>query len=346
MGTRELNCHNKAGLNMDSFSLLLEPLRASWRPLQECVFLSGSTIAGCFYGHDALGGIFWAYALITAYCLIFAQLSGNYSKVDQIWSITPWLYGWMLYAHWSHSHPGLVHERLLLVCVLATIWGARLTYNFWRRNGYGNLITHDEDYRWPILRKRINSNVLFALFNATFIAPYQNLILLLLIMPAYQVMNAETSCNTRDYACAVAFFALLVMETVADQQHWNYHNKKYSVPASQRSLHPDQDVRDGFLQSGLFRYCRHPNYFAEQAQWICVYFFTLTHTPLSSPWELFNIYGLGAFLLVTLFQGSMSFSESITVRKYPRYKLYQAYTNQCIPSLFTSSDSDEGRKSL
>ena len=221
---------------MELLSPLLKPLRASWWPLIECVFQSGLTVADCFYSHDAMGGIGWAYALITAYCLVFAQLSGNYSKVDQIWSITPWLYGWMLYAHWAHLHPGLVHERLLLICILTTIWGARLTYNFWRRDGYGNLITHDEDYRWPILRKRINSSALFALFNATFIAPYQNLILLLLIMPAYQIMNAETSCNTRDYACGAAFVAFLVMETVADQQHWNYHDKKYSVTASQTEM--------------------------------------------------------------------------------------------------------------
>jgi len=244
----------------------------------------------------------------------------------------------MLYLHWQHLHAGLVHERLLLVCVLTTIWGLRLTYNFWRRDGYGNLITHDEDYRWAILRRRINSKALFALFNATFISPYQHLILLLIIMPAYHVMNAETTCNTLDYICAGVFLTLLGVETVADQQHWNYHNKKYSVSVAQRAVHPDPDVSDGFLQSGLFRYCRHPNYFAEQGQWVCVYLFTLTHAPLASAKDLFNVYGLGVFLLITLFQGSMSFSEGITMSKYPKYRLYQARVSQCIPSLFPADD--------
>lgn len=37
---------------------------------------------------------------------------------------------------------------------------------------YGNLIHHEEDYRWPILRKMMHP-VLFLLFNFSFIAWYQ-----------------------------------------------------------------------------------------------------------------------------------------------------------------------------
>jgi steroid 5-alpha reductase family enzyme len=34
-----------------------------------------------------------------------------------------------------------------------------------------------------------------------------------------------------------------------------------------------QEICDGFFQSGLFRFSRHPNYFAEQSMWVCVYLF-------------------------------------------------------------------------
>jgi steroid 5-alpha reductase family enzyme len=42
-------------------------------------------------------------------------------------------------------------------------------------NSYGNLIQHEEDYRWPILRKKMNNNyfVFWILFNFSFIAVYQ-----------------------------------------------------------------------------------------------------------------------------------------------------------------------------
>jgi hypothetical protein len=37
---------------------------------------------------------------------------------------------------------------------------------------YGNLIHHEEDYRWPILRAKMHPLV-FQIFNLTFIACYQ-----------------------------------------------------------------------------------------------------------------------------------------------------------------------------
>ena len=35
-------------------------------------------------------------------------------------------------------------QRLLIVAVLTTLWGIRLTWNFWRKGGYSG----GEDYRW------------------------------------------------------------------------------------------------------------------------------------------------------------------------------------------------------
>lgn len=317
--------------NITGYSELAVALKDSfWQTYTTC---TTSGFSNCLYQHDASGGLAWIYILISAYCLIFAEIAQNYSKVDQIWSITPWAFCWYLYGHWNYNHNGGSHERLLLMCCLTTIWGLRLTFNFWRRDGYGNLIHHEEDYRWPILRKKINNKFLFAIFNATFIAPYQNLILLLIALPAYNVMKSdETSCNTGDYVLAVLFVLLVGMETIADQQHWNFHKKKYTVTAAQRAVHPDPDVREGFLQSGLFRYSRHPNYFAEQSIWMVIYAFTLTHANINSISDLFNIYFLGELLLLSLFQGSISFGESITCSKYPKYKTeYSLRTSKCFP---------------
>jgi len=232
---------------------------------------------------------------------------------------------------------------LLLICTLTTVWGLRLSWNFWRKGGYGNLITHEEDYRWPILRKRINSPTLFLLFNLTFIAAYQNFILLLIALPAHHVMNGPAELNVWDIIVGFGFVAFFAMETIADLQHWDFHERKYSVDTEVRKNHPDSDVRDGFYQHGLFQFCRHPNYFAEQSMWIMVYCFTLTRASSESLFSLdwgnnfVNPYFLGAFLLITLFQGSMAFSEEITASKYPEYKRYQSTTSQCIP-FFTAKE--------
>ena len=194
-----------------------------------------------------------------------------------------------------------MHERLLLVCILTTLWGIRLTYNFYRRGGYGNLITHEEDYRWPILRKWIGNKWLFMLFNLTFIASYQNLLLMAIALPAHGVMLGESVIGIKDCVLAVIFLSCWQLRP------WQISStgtitRKLSVNASEREFHPDKDVRNGFYQSGLFAFCRHPNYFAEQSMWVVVYAFSLTKDIISNFSDLITAYGLGIFMLITLFQ--------------------------------------------
>lgn len=311
-----------------------------------CLF--NSRLDKCYLTHDALTGVTWLCVAIIVYSFVWSVVGSNCSKVDQIWSITPWVFTWSFFGHYYYTH-GKIHDRLLLVCVLTTLWGIRLTFNFARRGGYGNFFSHEEDYRWPILRKMFSSvdktGILFLLFNISFIATYQNLLLLLIALPAYGVMKSPlVSIQNGDWAISLAFLILLVVETVADQQQWVFQNIKYSISESARKKSNDPDIRDGFLQSGLFHYTRHPNYFAEQAIWVCVYLFTLVGKSFAEPEALVNVYSLGAILLVLLFQGSLSFSEGITAGKYPAYKQYQQRVSQCIPLPFQFTSRDSNKK--
>jgi steroid 5-alpha reductase family enzyme len=58
--------------------------------------------------------------------------------------------------------------RGIIFASLVTIWGIRLTYNYWRKGGYKK---GEEDYRWAVVKKRYG-DVMFQLLNATFIAPF------------------------------------------------------------------------------------------------------------------------------------------------------------------------------
>ena len=297
----------------------------------ECATGTGFPLSRCFVEHDALVSAAWLCAAIIVYSFVFSIVGDNCSKVDQIWSVTPWVFGWLFYGHYTATHASQPsHPRLLLVCLLMTAWGARLTFNFWRRGGYGNGWTHEEDYRWPILRKIIGNWFLFLLFNISFIASYQNILLFLIALPAYGVMKAGPSPITAaDIVLSVAFLILLVVETVADQQHYDYQEYKHSLSASARKRHINPDIRDGFLRSGLFRYSRHPNYFAEQAMWVVVFLFTATKAATAE--QALNVYSVGPILLILLFQGSVAFSEGITAKKYPLYADYQKSVSQMIP---------------
>jgi steroid 5-alpha reductase family enzyme len=248
---------------------------------------------------------------VCAFAWIASLITQDHSWVDRIWSIVPAVYVWV-YAIFA----GLQDPRLNVMAALVTLWALRLTFNFARKGGYSGA----EDYRWPVLRARMK-RWQFELFNLFFIVLYQNFILVLIALPsqtAYE--HRSTPFGVWDIVLTVAFLAFLVGETVADQQQWNFQNWKLAERAAGREPSPR------FLQSGLFRVSRHPNFFFEQAQWWVIFFFGAAAAGSVLQWTV-----AGAFLLTVLFIGSTVFTESITLSRYPEYTEYQRTTSALVP---------------
>jgi steroid 5-alpha reductase family enzyme len=57
------------------------------------------------------------------------------------------------------------------------------------------------------------------------------------------------------------FVFFLAIETIADNQQWNFQQSKRNLIPKQEHL--KADYKRGFLTQGLFAYSRHPNFFAE-----------------------------------------------------------------------------------
>ena len=253
----------------------------------------------------------WIYAGICAATWILSLITGEHSWVDRIWSLIPIPY-LAVFAGAAHFKDA----RLNVMLVLVVLWGARLTFNFARKGGYAR---GGEDYRWPILRQRMN-NWQFQLFNLFFIVLYQNLLLLLISLPAYTAFKQQGGFGVLDVLATLVFLGFLLGETIADQQQWNFHQQKKAEVAAGRTPQP------GFLRTGLFRYSRHPNFFFEQAQWWVIFFFgAIAAGSVLQPTIL------GAVLLTLLFVGSTRFTESISAGKYPDYADYQATTSAVVP---------------
>ncbi len=260
----------------------------------------------------ALVTCLWVFATICAVVWIVSLITREYSWVDRIWSVIPLVYLWIF-----AGAAGFSDLRLNTMAVLVTLWGARLTFNFARKGGYA---PGGEDYRWAVLRGRM-APWQFQLFNLSFITIYQNAILLLITLPAYTALqNVGTPVGPLDIALFALFLLLLVGETVADQQQWDFHQWKNAERAAGR------DPRPRFLQTGLFRFSRHPNFFCEQAQWWVIFFLGAAAAGSVLQWTV-----LGAVLLTTLFIGSTVFTESITLSKYPEYADYKKRTSALIP---------------
>lgn len=248
---------------------------------------------------------------VCAFAWIASLLTGDTSWVDRSWSIVPVFYVWV-FAAYGH----LANARLDLIASLVTIWGARLTFNFARKGGY----TGVEDYRWPVLRASM-SKWQFQLFNFFFIVLYQNFLLVLITLPALTAyQHRATPLRPLDVMLSAVFIACTIAETVADEQQWRFQQGKLALFQAGR----EPEIR--FVQTGLFRYSRHPNYFYEQAQWWILFLLGAVAARSLFEWTI-----LGAFLLTLLFVGSTSFTEKLTLERYPEYALYQKSTSAVIP---------------
>ena len=257
-----------------------------------------------------LAALVWLMTAITREC----------SWVDRLWSISPPVYCLLVAAAADFDS-----ARLNLMAALVTLWGARLTFNFARKGGYWK---GGEDYRWPYVRERIGA-IQFQLLNIVFISFGQMLLIWLFTSPIHQAWAwQDAPLNWLDATAAILFVALLLGETVADEQMWAFQQDK------QRKVAAGESVEQPFLRSGLYTYSRHPNYFCEIGMWWVFYLFAVAASGQWLHWT-----GLGFVLLTALMVSSTRFGESISLDKYPTYSDYQETTPRLIPLPWVSRET-------
>lgn len=261
------------------------------------------------------------FIIISVFILGF--ITDQYSWVDKIWSIAPVYYAWTFGLAELHTSTGSYPRAAVVSCII-TVWGVRLTYNFWRKGGYA---WDGEDYRWPILKERM-SPVVYQIFNFFFIAIIQNILLTSLVVPVYiswymsSVQNTPVGFNMYDAIGIMASIMFLIVEAVADQEQWDFHTRKAQKRLSMK------EKKVGFLREGLWAHSRHPNFFAEQSFWCTMCFFATAATGSAIGWWL-----AGPIGLILLFQGSTDFTEAISSSKYLEYRDYQQRVSKLIPQV-------------
>jgi steroid 5-alpha reductase family enzyme len=199
----------------------------------------------------AAGSVMLANALIA---FIVSLIYGNHGHIDRTWSVVPAIYAWIFASAY-------LDVRTATISILITLWAIRLSFNFYRRGGYSGY----EDYRWPILRKKIPNILLWQMFNIVFICLYQSVLLFLIAVPVHIAAIAPTPIYWTDMLSIVLFVFFLYTETLADQQQWEFQNKKHEFINSGEQV--PEPYSAGFCQEGLFKYSRHPNFFSEQSLW-------------------------------------------------------------------------------
>lgn len=265
--------------------------------------------------------------IVALVCFVVGELTRNYSQVDKIWSLMPIVYSLITLSSFPFS------PRIWLMAILVTIWGLRLSYNFYRKGGY-NIIPWkgEEDYRWNLLRQNplLQKGIRTPLFNLLFISLYQNVLILLFSTPLILAAKyAETGLSALDYIAASFMVLFILIESLSDNQLFNFQQQKQNkIPANGKFT---KSLAKGFMMDGWWKYVRHPNYISEQAIWFSFYFFGVAASGQWLNWTL-----TGPVLLIFLFAGSSDFTERISMKKYPDYLGYKESVPRFIPFIFKS----------
>lgn len=269
-----------------------------------------------FFSHPLTGTPF---GLALDLCILLAVsvwllsvITREYSWVDRIWPICP-----VIYCLLVASASDFSSARVNLMAALVFLWGSRLTFNYARKGGFSK---GGEDYRWVVIQQQLGP-VGFQLLNIAFIAPVQLLLVWLFTSPVHQAwLWRQAPLGWLDAVAAVLFLVLWVIEAVADEQMWRFQLDK------KRRIEKGQDIDTPFITTGLFYYCRHPNYFCEIAMWWVFYLFAVAASGQWLHWT-----GLGFILLTLLFIPSTRLTESISLSRYPAYRDYQVSTPAILP---------------
>ena len=216
----------------------------------------------------------------------------------------------------------------------------------------------DEDYRWKYVRERVlpQNRVLRELFHIFFVNIYQHFLIWSFTLPMYTFYESKEvkPFDISDGMMTALWLGLYGLEVIADRQMFVYQTRKYewygfkknaknkAILKEKNRVHmmfsreEIEEYEIGFYYKGLYAYSRHPNYFGEQGMWITIYLWSALKFG-------YNWTGIGALLLVLLFQGSQDLGEKMSSEKYPLYKEYQKRVSGLVP-WFPCNDLDAALK--
>lgn len=224
----------------------------------------------------------------------------NASIVDAFWGSA------FVVAAWTADLAGGAGgPRRALALGLVSIWGLRLSLHLLRRNA-----GHGEDPRYAAMRTARGPGFWWSSLFTVFLL--QGALAWAISLPVQRaVLASATPLGALD-AAAVALWALGVgFEAVGDWQLARFRRD----PAS----------RGRVLDTGLWRYTRHPNYFGDACAW---WGLGLLGVAAGHPWTLLSP-ALMTFLLVRV-SGVALLERDIGERR-PGYRAYVARTSAFVP---------------
>ena len=226
----------------------------------------------------------------------------NVSIVDLFWG-----FGFVVINTFYVLSSSEVTDRQLLVLVLVSVWGLRLSFYLGWRN-----IGKAEDFRYQEFRKKYGpERYWWFSFFQTFLL--QGVLMMLISTPLLGANFGEQNSGLQwlDYAGILVWIIGFTFEVGGDFQLARFK----SNPQNKGKV----------LNTGFWKYTRHPNYFGDSAVWWSYALFSIA---AGSYWL-----SLGSVLMTLLIikvSGVALLEKSLTSTK-PQYSEYIRKTNAFIP---------------
>ena len=236
---------------------------------------------------------------VAAVSWLFSVIKKDVSFVDSLWSLF-FLIAAAIYA--ISSQPLSVKSMLVLTLVI--IWSLRLSIFITVRN-WGE----PEDYRYQTIRA--NNGPRFAFKSLYIVFGLQGVLAWLVALPLLPAISSSNALTVIDIAAVLLWTVGFIFEAGGDYQLARFKSRK--------------DSGGKVLDTGLWRYTRHPNYFGEFCMWWAFYLFAVA----AGGWWIILSPLLMSFLLLKV-SGVAMLEKTIGDRR-PEYSEYIQKTNAFFP---------------
>jgi steroid 5-alpha reductase family enzyme len=230
---------------------------------------------------------------------VLSVFKKDVSFVDSLWSLF-FLVAAAVFAF--AAEPLSIKGKVVLV--LVAIWALRLSIYITARN-WG----HPEDYRYQSIRA--NNEPGFAFKSLYIVFGLQGVLAWLVALPLLPAITSGVAFNWIDGIAAALWLIGFIFEAGGDYQLSRFKARV--------------DSKGRVLDSGLWRYTRHPNYFGEFCIWWSFYLFAVA----SGGWWSIASPLLMSILLLKV-SGVAMLEKTISERR-PEYADYIRRTNAFFP---------------
>ena len=226
----------------------------------------------------------------------------NASLADVFWGPGFVLLAWLSFAQ-ADGYLG----RKLLLALLTTAWGLRLSLHIaWRNWGQG------EDRRYQAWRAKRGESFWWVSLFTVFLTQAVLLWLVSLAVQIGQVSPTPARLTGLDLGGALVWAAGFTFEAVAD---WQLARFK-ADPAN----------RGRVMNRGLWAYSRHPNYFGESLIWWGLFLIAL-----ATPWGWWALVSPVVITFLLLRVSVVTLLEKDIVERRPEYREYLETTSPFVP---------------